>query len=148
MAESPLILLVDDDPDFLEIVRLLLTARGFRVTCCSDPRQAWDRLVAEPPALVVTDLMMTNLDSGFSLSRQIKEHPSYRNIPVIIATAASSQMGLDFRPRSAEELAALHVDAYFDKPLSPKHFLDTVAELLTRGAGAAPCNTPPETRAS
>lgn len=140
MADAPLILLVDDDPDFLAIVRMLLESRGYRIACCSDPRHAWERLVAEPPALVITDLMMSQLDSGFSLARRIKEDPRYRSLPIIITTAASSQMGLDFRPRSPAELAALQVDAYFDKPLAPKLFLDKVAQLL---AGPPAANSQP-----
>jgi CheY-like chemotaxis protein len=135
MADAaPLILLVDDDVDFLEINRHILEPKGYRVACASDPRQALERMVQEKPALVVTDLMMDDLDSGFSFSRQIRQDPRFADVPIIIATAVTSQVGLDFRPRTAEDLAAMSVDAYFDKPIPPKSLLEKVAELLARGS--------------
>jgi response regulator RpfG family c-di-GMP phosphodiesterase len=51
-------------------------------------------------------------------------------VPIIIATAVSSTMGLSFRPRTDSELMAMRVDAYFDKPVSPKALVAKVAELL------------------
>lgn len=129
---APLILLVDDDTDFLEINRQILEPNGYRVACCADPQAAWQRLADEKPALIITDLMMSNLDSGFSLSKQIKSDPRFADIPIIIATAVTSQVGLDFRPRTPEDLAAMCVDAYFDKPIPPKKLLAKVAELLAR----------------
>jgi chemosensory pili system protein ChpA (sensor histidine kinase/response regulator) len=129
---GPLILLIDDDEDFLEINRQILAPQGYRVVCCTDPKSAWERMAQEKPALVITDLMMNTLDSGFSLSKQIKRDPRLADVPVIIATAVTSQVGLDFRPRSPEDLAAMHVDAYFDKPIPPKQLLEKVAALLAR----------------
>ena len=132
MPTAPLILLIDDDEDFLEINRQILASKGHRVVCCTSPKEAWERMAQEKPALVITDLMMSKLDSGFSLSRQIKEDPRFADVPVIIATAVTSQVGLDFRPRTPEDLAAMNVDAYFDKPVAPQALLAKVAELLSR----------------
>ncbi len=136
MPESgPLILLIDDDLDFLEINRHILEPKGYRVVCCEDPKAAWERMQQETPDLIITDLMMANLDSGFSLSRQIKQDPRFANVPIIMATAVTSQAGLDFRPRTPEDLAAMAIDAYFDKPIPPQKLLDKVAELLGWRAG-------------
>ncbi len=132
MAEAPLILLIDDDPDFLDINRHVLEAANYRVVAFTDARQALESMSAEKPALIISDLMMANLDSGFSLSKQVKEDPRFADIPIIIATAVTSQLGLDFRPRTPEELAAMHVDAYFDKPIPPKALLAKITELLAR----------------
>jgi len=131
---GPLILLVDDDEDFLDINRHILEPNGYRVVCASSPQEGWQRIEQEKPALVITDLMMTSLDAGFSLSRQIKQDPRFADVPIIIATAVTSQVGLDFRPRTPEDLAAMSVDAYFDKPIPPKLLLEKTAELLARRA--------------
>jgi CheY-like chemotaxis protein len=129
--EKPaLILIVDDDYDFLEINRLVLERAGYRVVTAADPAQALRKMAAEKPDLVITDLMMTSLDSGFSFARAIKEDPAYAGTPVILATSVSSALGLDFRPRSDEERAQMHVDAYFDKPLDPGRLLAKITELL------------------
>ena len=129
---APLILLIDDDEDFLEINRHILEPRGYRVVCCTDPKDAWQRMAREKPALVITDLMMSNLDSGFSFSKQIRQDPRFADVPIIIATAVTSQVGLDFRPRTPEDLKAMCVDAYVDKPIPPKELLAKVAELLAK----------------
>jgi CheY-like chemotaxis protein len=125
-----LILLVDDDQDFLEQNRGLLEGRGYRVACFSDPGQALASLRRERPDLVVTDLMMKNLDSGFSLARAIKSEAGLSAIPVILVTAVASQRGFDFNPRTREELAAMNADAFFDKPVSPVALMAKVEELL------------------
>jgi CheY-like chemotaxis protein len=129
-AGQPLILIVDDDYDFLEINRVILERAGYRVATAAEPQQALAGMAREKPDLVITDLMMTSLDSGFSFARTIKEDPRYVDLPVILSTSVSSALGLDFRPRSAEEAAQMHVDAYLDKPLAPAKLLDTIAELL------------------
>jgi two-component system alkaline phosphatase synthesis response regulator PhoP len=125
------IMLVDDDQDFLEQNRALLEARGYRVACFSDPGEALANLRRERPELVVTDLMMKNLDSGFSLARAIKSEAGPSPIPVILVTAVASQRGFDFNPRTREELAAMNADAFFDKPVAPAALIAKVEELLT-----------------
>ncbi len=125
-----LIVLVDDDRDFLEINRGLLEAGGYRVACFQDPDRALASFKRERPDLVVTDLMMKNLDSGFSLARAIKSERGLAGIPVILVTAAASQRGFDFNPRTREELAAMNAEAFFDKPVAPEALLAKVEELL------------------
>jgi CheY-like chemotaxis protein len=133
MREAPVIMLVDDDLDFLEINRYVLEARGYRILCFSDPEKALERLALDKPDLVITDLMMNRLDSGFSLSQRIKDDSRFGDIPVVIVTAIGSRRGLDLSPRTAEELAAMHAEAYFEKPLEPETLLAKVEELVERG---------------
>ena len=131
-TESPLILLVDDDLDFLEINRAILEGAGYRVATAHDPKEALTLMAAAPPALVISDLMMQALDAGFSFSRQVKEDPRFASVPVLMVTSAASRHGLDFHPKSAEDLAAMHADAFLDKPVRPKVLLAKVSELLAK----------------
>jgi CheY-like chemotaxis protein len=124
------ILLVDDDPDFLEMNRSILSARGYAVVCRSDPRTALADMAALGPVLVITDLMMSSLDSGFTLARSIKEDSRFAGVPVIIVTAVASQKGFDFHPHTPADLAAMHADAFFDKPVDPAALVARVEELL------------------
>jgi CheY-like chemotaxis protein len=139
MRKNALILLVDDDLDFVEINRHVLESQGYRVACASDPQDALRQMAVEKPGVVVTDLMMSHLDSGFSLSQQLKEDARFRDIFVIIVTAVSTQFALDFRPRTPAELAAMHADAYFDKPVAPQALVAKIEELLeARGGSDSP----------
>jgi CheY-like chemotaxis protein len=129
-AKKAAIVLVDDDRDFLEMNRSVLEARGYGVSCYSDPEQALSAIRASRPALVITDLMMKDMDSGFSLARALKSDESLSGVPVILVTAVASQKGFDFRPRTAEDLGAMNADAFFDKPVSPAALVAKVEELL------------------
>ena len=131
--QAPLIVLVDDDHDFLEINGRMLEANGYRVLSFANPRDALEQMDKEKPQLVITDLMMQALDTGFSFSRAIKADPRFRDVPVIIITAISSRLGLSFTPSTAQDLAAMRAEAYFEKPVSPEPLLATIEKLLQRG---------------
>ena len=130
-ADQALILIVDDDFDFLEINRIILEGAGYRVVTATNPTEALARIDAETPDLVITDLMMTSIDAGFAFSARIKEDPRTAGVPIIISTSVSSALGLNFQPDSADDLAKMNVDAYFDKPLDAQLLLEKVAELLS-----------------
>ena len=131
-GDAPLILLVDDDRDFLELNRDVLERNGYKVLCTSAPQEALEKMALVRPALVVTDLIMNGLDTGFSFSRQLKQDPAFKDIPVIIVTAVGSEHGFDFRPRTPQDLTAICADAYLEKPIPPEKLLEAVNGLLKR----------------
>jgi CheY-like chemotaxis protein len=125
-----LILVVDDDQDFLDINRAVLERAGYRVGTAADVSQALARLESETPDLVITDLMMTGLNSGLSFAQNLKTQPRLATIPVILVTSMSSTLGIDLRPQSEQELACMNADAFFEKPLDPALLLAKITELL------------------
>ena len=133
-ADQALILIVDDDYDFLEINRFILEGAGYGVVTATNPAEARQRIAAQIPDLVITDLMMTSVDAGFAFSEELKSDPATAGVPIIISTSVSSQLGLNFKPENDADLAKMHVDAYFDKPLDAKALLAKVEELLAHRA--------------
>jgi CheY-like chemotaxis protein len=131
-GEPALILIVDDDYDFLELNRIILEGAGLRVVTATNPGEALQRVAAEAPDLVITDLMMTSIDAGFAFAAQLKHDPHTAGVPIIISTSVSSQLGLDFRPESPADLEKMHVDAYFDKPIDAQALVAKVHQLLGR----------------
>lgn len=129
--DKPLILIVDDDPDFAEILRHILESNAYRITCCHEAKSAMAAIEKDPPALVITDLMMQSLDSGFTLARQIQEHPRWSGIPVIIITGVTEKRGYDFTPKSSNDLTAMHARAFLSKPIKPDVLLETIRSILT-----------------
>jgi CheY-like chemotaxis protein len=128
--DAPPIVIVDDDRDFLIMMRDVLQAAGYRVISAPDPAAAIEAMAREKPRLVVTDLMMKALDSGFSLARTVKEDPRLRDVPVIVVTGVAAKLGLDFTPRGLADLAAMRADAFFQKPVLPGELLAKIGELL------------------
>lgn len=138
MEQAPLVMVVDDNVPFLEVVEVILEARGYRVLCCTGPEEALAKLAGERPHLVVADVMMAGLDSGFSLSRRIKSDPRLAETPIILVTAMTSRRGFDFTPRTPAELAAMNADAYLVKPVAPDVLLGKIEELLGRSGSPVP----------
>jgi len=132
-ADQPLILIVDDDYDFLEINRFILEGAGYGVVTATNPAEAQQRIAEQTPDLVITDLMMTSVDAGFAFSGQLKGDARTAGVPIIISTSVSSQLGLNFRPETDADLATMHIDAHFDKPIDAQALLAKVKELLERG---------------
>lgn len=135
MSASPKILIVDDDPDFIEIGKLSLEGKGYRVLSASTGKEGWEMVEQEAPDLVILDLMMEDLDAGMALAGKIKGHPRYQAIPVLMLTSISRETGMDFAPRTDEDLKKLKVDDFHSKPIKPRLLLEKVATLLQRRAG-------------
>ena len=136
MKKSPKILIVDDDPDFIEIGRLSLEGQGYRVLSASSGKEGWEMVEKETPDLVILDLMMEDLDAGMTLSNRIKSHPRYANIPILMLTSISRETGMDFTPRSEEDLRKLKVDDFHSKPIKVKILREKVEKLLGRGSSS------------
>ncbi len=132
MKGSPKVLIVDDDPDFIEIGRLSLEGKGYRVLSASTGGEGWEMVEKETPDLIILDLMMEDLDAGMTLSNRVKSHPQYANIPILMLTSICRETGMDFTPRSEEDLRKMKVDDFHSKPIKVKILLDKVEKLLSR----------------
>jgi|SRR5690554_2569896 CheY-like chemotaxis protein len=106
---APRILVVDDDPDTLDIVQAYLESRGYEVATAADGTEALARLEEVRPALVLLDVMMPGID-GWEVARTIKNHPEFGNIRVVMLTARS-----DFTDKQRGLRAG--ADDYIVKPM-------------------------------
>jgi len=128
--QPPTILLLDDDVDFVAIGECVLRRGGYNVVCCHDTASAMGLLATQKVDLVITDLIMGSLDAGLAFAKEVRHDVRTKAIPILILTSVTSQKGYDLRPRNKEDLAAMNVDAYLDKPAKPQALLAKVAELL------------------
>ncbi len=122
------ILLVDDDPDFLEINRTILESGGYEIDTAASSREALDKLRSNTYDLLIADLIMEELDAGFSLVYAVREQEATRRMPILMLTSAEEKTGFRFQPEKDKEW--MRVDDFAAKPLSPAELLRRVA-LLT-----------------
>ena len=122
------ILLVDDDPDFLEQQQLLLQNAGYDVWPAAGQEDAEKILKTGTPDAAVVDLMMEHSDGGFALCYHIKKKDPA--IPVIIVTAVASEAGLDFDTETEEERSWVKADAMLDKPVRFEQLQKELNRLL------------------
>lgn len=128
------ILVVDDDPDTVEVIRMTLESAGYEVVSASNGRQGLERVVSENPDLIILDVMMDTTTEGFQFSLTLRSpdpnspYAAYRHIPILMLTAIHTTTPLRFAP----DVDYLPVEEFVEKPISPERLLEKVACLLKR----------------
>jgi two-component system response regulator VicR len=124
------ILCIEDHPEMIELIRLILGRRGFEVEGAVGGREGLEAMAQNPPDLVLLDLMMPDVD-GWEVYRQIKAREDLGRVPVIVVTAKAQ--GID-------RVLGLHivgVDDYITKPFGPRDLVTSVEAVLGRSSGPA-----------
>ena len=119
------ILCIEDEPEMIDLIRLILGRRGFKVSGAAGGKAGLQAVRDELPDLVLLDLMMPDMD-GWEVYQQMKSDESTRHIPVIVVTA---------RAQSIDKVLGLHiakVDDYIAKPFSPQELLTSVEKVLSQ----------------
>ena len=125
---SKKILIIDDDPDFVEAVSTLLEAKGYQVESSPDSEQGVKKARLLLPDLIILDVMMTKKTEGFDAARAIKQDEKTKKIPVVMITGIRREMNLPFGLEPDEDW--LPVRAFLEKPVKPEILLKTVEEHL------------------
>ena len=110
-----MILLVDDDMDFLSQQQLRLEQAGYEVVVAQSQKQAEELLGSKMPDLVIVDLMLEHMDGGFALCHHIKK--SSPATPVILVSSVSSRTGINFDATTDEERSWIKADVMLTKPV-------------------------------
>lgn len=126
--KKKVILIVDDDTDFLEQMKFHIEKIGYQVDTAESQKEGEKYIEKNKPDLAILDLMMENEDSGFILSYKIKK--KYPDVPVIIATAVTSETGMVFGLSNKEERSWIKADLYLEKNLRPDQLQREISKLL------------------
>jgi len=123
------ILLIDDDPDFIEINTVVLKKDGFEVISAYDGKQGFEKAKLEKPDLIILDVMMTDRTEGFYTARQLRSEEATKSTPLILLTAIhKEEKAFHFAP----DETWLPVDVFLDKPVKPERLLEEVKRQLKR----------------
>ena len=131
MEKKRKILLVDDDPDILSQLELLLKSHGYEVFTADTSHKAFEIFQKELPDAVATDLMMEEMDSGFMLTYQIKKTEHGKKIPVIVLTSATYVTGYKFDAFTTEEKDWLKCDAVLNKPINVEELIQKIDSFFS-----------------
>ncbi len=120
------LLIVDDEPGLRQAVQAYLEEEGFKVDVASNAREGWDMLQKLSPDLVISDIMMPQVD-GYQFLKQLRDDPRYQTIPVVFLTA---------RGMTSDRIQGYNAgcDAYLPKPFDPDELVAIVTNLLDRRA--------------
>ncbi|NNG17322.1 MAG: response regulator [Gemmatimonadales bacterium] len=124
------ILVIDDDPDFVEITKTILETKDYAVLVAHNTDDALARLKERTPDLIVLDIMMRTGAEGIVFARTIRQDSRYSRIPILMLTSMREQTGFDF-PGEPVHPTFLPVDEYAEKPIEPQALLEKVDRLLS-----------------
>jgi two-component system, OmpR family, response regulator VicR len=126
---AKMILCIEDEPEMIDLIRLILSRRGFDIRGANGGKEGLEVIRKEHPDLILLDLMMPEMD-GWEVYQQMKADEATKNIPVIVVTA---------KAQSIDKVLGLHiakVDDYISKPFSPQELLASVDNVLGRKQNA------------
>ena len=124
------ILCIEDEPEMIDLIRLILGRRGFKVSGAAGGTAGIKAVREQLPDLVLLDLMMPDMD-GWEVYQQMKAEESTRNIPVIVVTA---------KAQNIDKVLGLHiakVDDYISKPFSPQDLMNSVEKVIGQKKAAS-----------
>jgi PAS domain S-box-containing protein len=122
-GELPLVLMCDDDPSILAVVSTILEHHGYRVTCAQSGRQALELAAAEPPDVILLDLLMPGMD-GWETAAALRHQQGTEDVPVVI---------LSVLVQSETEPVVADVVGWLEKPLHEQSLLDALDRAIHRG---------------
>ena len=126
---AKIILCIEDEQEMIDLIRLILSRRGFDVRGANSGQEGLKIIQEVHPDLVLLDLMMPDMD-GWEVYQRMKAEEATKTIPVIVVTA---------RAQSIDKVLGLHiakVDDYIAKPFSPQELLTSVDNVLARKKNA------------
>jgi len=125
MVSGKLVVCIEDEPEMIDLVKLILSRKGFQVVGAMGGREGLEAIQAHKPDLVLLDLMMPDMD-GWEVYQKMKANDATKAIPVIVVTA---------KAQSIDKVLGLHiakVDDYITKPFGPQELLESVEQVLAR----------------
>ena len=121
------ILIVDDDPDLVEAVTMILESKDYDVIAAYGGIEGLEKAKTEEPDLIVLDVMMPDKD-GYAVCKELKGDPKYREIPILLLTAVVSKISTT---RYTQQMGLeTEADDYIDKPVEPAELVKRIEVLL------------------
>jgi two-component system alkaline phosphatase synthesis response regulator PhoP len=128
MKEDFSILVVDDDPDILDGILMILESQDYQLRTARDGIQCLELLKEEIPDLLILDLLMPRMD-GWGVIREVRKNSRYQNMPIMILTTVIEDASR--RRYELETGYAMDIQAYIEKPAKPTELLNTVENLVS-----------------
>ena len=120
------VMVVDDDPDFVEITRIILEGNGYKVNTAANGDQALEAMREDVPDLLLLDIMMTHALDGLDVSHVMSEDPVLKEVPIIMISSIADSPSAGLFPTDEY----VPIDTWISKPVQPDELLQKVAQLV------------------
>lgn len=122
------ILVVDDDPDFLNATRIVLEKGGHSFISAKSGDEGYERAKEAQPDLIILDVMMDSVLDGVSMSRQVHDDDAVHDIPILMVTSIANTDYAELFPTDEY----IHIQAFMSKPIDPAKLIKQVNKLLSK----------------
>ncbi|MDP3185813.1 MAG: response regulator [Anaerolineales bacterium] len=122
------ILIVDDDPDFVNATRMVLEAEGHTVISAKSGNEGFQRAREDKPDIIVLDVIMDTVLDGLAMSQEMHNDPAVRDIPIIMVTSIANTDYAELFPTDEY----IHIRAFMSKPIKPADLIKQVNKLLPK----------------
>ena len=129
MSEPKKLLIIDDDPDYVDGIKSILVNAGFAVDAMYNPKDGFQALLTKRYDLLLLDIMMGRGAEGVMLARKMRKEPALKDMPVLIITGIREQIAFLF-PGEPVHPHFFPVDELVEKPVEPALLLEKVNALL------------------
>jgi two-component system OmpR family response regulator len=116
------ILVIDDDPDITDSIKVILTANGFEAYTAGDGKEGLDAIAKLKPDMILCDMMMEKVDAGSKVANEIRK--TNKNIPLYLLSSIGDATAQNI------EMDKLGFNGVFQKPISPDHLVKTIKKAL------------------
>jgi len=130
MEKSLKIVLVDDNTDYLFTMETFLQRNGFEVFTEDDGQKGLDLIRRENPDIVLLDVMMESLFSGFELCKKLRTEDELKHIPIIGISGMGDELGIDYK--QWPDFEYFSPDAFLDKPVDKPRLLELIPETIEK----------------
>lgn len=129
------ILVIDDDRDLVNSMKLVLQSQGYQVRHAFNGQNGYKQIQGKAPNLIILDVMMATDTEGFDLAYKLSRDPKYQRIPILMVSAFTSKMA-EQGPETFQHILGEDwpVAMFLDKPIKPDELLRAVEELLAEKA--------------
>jgi DNA-binding response OmpR family regulator len=134
MEKKKKILMIDDDVNLVNVIKLVLESKNFKFDCAYSAAEGLVKIKEYKPDLIILDVIMEDFVAGFRVVSELRTggensvYKEFSNVPILMLTSVTSKTNLDFSSRVGTAL--LPVDAFIEKPVKPTELLFKIDELL------------------
>jgi two-component system, OmpR family, alkaline phosphatase synthesis response regulator PhoP len=135
MTSGADILIIDDDRDLVESIRIVLESKNFQVRTAYNGKDGYRVIQEKAPDLIILDVMMTTDTEGFSLAYKLKNNPAHERIPIIMVTGFTRKMA-EVGPEKFQHVMgeSWPVTHFLEKPIDPEALLSVIETVLEERA--------------
>ena len=125
------ILIIEDDRDIVDSIRIVLESKHYAVRCAYNGKEGYSKIQEKAPDLIILDVMMTTDTEGFDLAFKLRDDPDYSAIPIVMVTGFPQKM-IEKGPEKFQHIMGENwpVSQFFEKPINHEKLVSTIQDLL------------------